>query len=415
MRILLTARERSGLSGGVEQVVAGLAHGLSSLADGDEKFYFWSILGDDEWLRNFVGGPCEILPTPEDDADSVLRSLVRAVPFSAAISRSLPPIRGLRRRRPGYSDGTPERVGADLVHFTTQWGFLTDLPSVYQPHDLLHVHLPKLLSARECEFRETSYRLHCERARFVVAMTSWGKNDLVQHLGLPPEKVRVIPWAPAPFTLTRVGEEDLDRVDRKFSLPSRFILYPAQTWPHKNHLILLEALSILRNKRKLVVPLVCCGTRNGHFPRIEARASKLGLNDQVRFLDFISAPDLRSLYKRANALVFPTLFEGWGMPICEAFSAGLPVACSRVTSLPDLVNDAACLFEPNDPEDVARAIELLWENDDLRDTLIRRGTQRVAQFNWKRTAERIRVLYRLAGNEALTPEDEVLLNEPILV
>lgn len=415
MKVCLTARLRSG-SGGVEQVVSGLASGLSSLSENTDEFLFWSILGGDSWLRPHIAGQCRVVSTESRPAQSAFRrSIKRVVPLSQRVLDKVPAISKLRRPQPGFSDGTVENLGTDVVHFTTPGAFLTELPSIYQPHDLLHVHHPQFLSRRECEFREASYRTHCERAGFVVAMTTWGKRDLVQHFELPPEKVTVIPWAPAPFAGIPMLDREVAEVVARFSLPDRFIFFPAHSWPHKNHIGLLEALDMLKRKHKLSIPLVCTGTMNEHFPRIAARARQLRIDDQVKFLGYVSTRELEGIYRQAHALIFPSHFEGWGMPICEAFAAGLPVACSDATSLPDLAGDAALLFDPSNAASIAEGIGAVWEDTELRQSLIYRGRQRVEQFSWQRTARSMRILYRQVTGMPLTPEDQVLLAEPSLV
>ena len=310
------------------------------------------------------------------------------------------------------SDGTVERAGADLVHFPIQDAFLTELPSIYQPHDLQHLHHPEFFSAWERARRERIYRTHCERARMVVAMTSWGRRDLVESYGLPEEKVRVVPWGSVLWEYPKPSAADLERLRRALSLPDRFLLYPAQTWPHKNHERLLEALALIKRREGLAVPLVCPGKRSSHFERIERRMRELDLADTTQFPGFVSPLELRGLYELATALVFPSRFEGWGLPVCEAFSAGLPVASSSAAGLPDLVGDAGLLFDPGDPEEIARCVLRLWRDPVLRQTLAERGSARGERFSFHHTARLFRAHYRRIGRADLSEEDRILLASP---
>ena len=331
--------------------------------------------------------------------------------------------RGLAERAPRIgprfavrtSDGTAERAGADLVHFPIQDAFVTKLPSLYQPHDLLHLHHPESFSAWERERRERIYRTHCERARMVVAMTSWGKRDLVERYGLREDKVCVVPWGSVLWEYPNPSEEDLDRLRTRLSLEHHgFLLYPAQTWPHKNHETLLQALALIRRHEGLTVPLVCPGKRNRHFRRIEERMRGLGLSDTTLFPGFVDPLELRGLYKLATAMVFPSRFEGWGLPVCEAFSAGLPVASSSATGLPDLVGDAGLLFDPGDPEEIAGSVLRLWRDPVLRETLATRGRARGELFSFDHTARLFRAHYRRLCDTALSEEDRILLAAPPL-
>ncbi len=415
IKVGLTARLTTGAPGGVEQVLIGLANGLSSLDSDGEEFHFLTIKGHDDWLRPYVRGSCRIIDTPQARASRGIRGpLKRTIPASQKLARVLPALPGVRMHHP-TSDGTLESLGVDVIHFATQDAFPTDLPSIYQPHDLLHVHLPHFLTPRQREYRERTYPAHCERASFVVAMTTWGKNDLVRHFGLPAEKVRVIPWAPVISAYKRPSTGALVGTAGKYRLSDGFLFYPAQTWPHKNHLGLLEAISILKDRHKLRLQVVCSGVQSDFYPHIARRAARLRISDQVRFVGFVSSEDIQCLYATARALVFPSYFEGWGMPICEAFASDLPVVCSKAAALPDLVGDAALLFDPNDPNEMADVLARVWQEEELRADLIGRGRRRVANFSWERTARLMRVAYREAAGKALSAEDEALLDERALV
>src|SRR5262249_24210696 len=154
--------------------------------------------------------------------------------------------------------------------------------------------------------------------------------------------------------------KDLADARDRLSLPSEFLLYPAQTWPHKNHERLFEALALIRDRDGVRVAIVCPGRQNEGFPAAWKRAEDLEAADQVLFPGFVTPVELRSLYRLALGLVFPSRFEGWGMPVSEALSAGLPVASSTATGLGDVVGDAGLLFDPDDPEAIANAVRRVW-------------------------------------------------------
>jgi glycosyltransferase involved in cell wall biosynthesis len=404
LRVGIDARLSSGMSGGVEQVVIGLAAGLSRLDDGDEEYLFLAHPDHDEWIRPYLRGRCRVL-------HSRLRhpGQVGGFPGLGQSLRRRIPVLG-ERRWLSRSDGTAERAGAEIMHFTFQEAFLTELPSIYQPHDLQHLHLPELFSAGERERREIVYRTHCERAKLVVAMTSWGKRDLVDRYGLPPEKVAVVPWGSVIGEYPEPGERDLEELRASRALPESFLLYPAQTWPHKNHERLLEALARLRRRNGLTVPLVCPGMETRFFARIEERVRELDLEDSVRFPGFVSPLELRGLYRLARGLVFPSRFEGWGLPVCEAFAEGLPVASSSATGLPDLVGDAGLLFDPDDTEEIADRIARLWTEPGLRDKLRERGLRRATRFSFDHSARLFRAHYRRLSGKRLSEQDRILLS-----
>lgn len=410
LSVCIDARLTDGSAGGVMQAVMGLASGISKLEDGDEEYLFLVYGGENAWLRQYLGGACRILEVPLPHSPSWKNALKRIAPSARGRWQKLKGLAGSRAIRVPVSNGIIERTSVDVMHFMLQDAFLTNVPSIYQPHDLQHLHFPKYFSGHERLAREIRYRAFCGQARAVAVMTRWSKRDISEHYGLPDEKVKVIPWAPvAGLDGTEPGVEELRK---RFSLPGDFLFYPAQTWPHKNHIGLLEALAILRDRMGLNVPLVCSGHRNDFFPQIEKKVRKLRLEDQVRFVGFVEPAEIRGLYGTCTAVVFPSKFEGWGLPITEAFHLEKPVACSNAASLRGLAGDAALLFDPDDPQEMAREIRRLWTDTGLRARLVQRGRERSGQLSWERTARTFRALYRSVAGRNPGEEDRALLSAP---
>jgi glycosyltransferase involved in cell wall biosynthesis len=408
--VAIDARIVSGLAGGVETVLIGLAAGLSRLTDGQERYAFLTFEGESAWLAPYISGPCQVEETPV----SAARRFARRVP---AARRLYGKVRHLRASgaAPLPTDETAERLGASVVHQVLQRGFHTSLPAIYNPHDLQHVHLPEFFSNAERQTREEQYRQLCEQADLVAVTSSWGARDLESHYELPADKVRVIPWAPILGEYRERDAATLDSVRRSFEVPERFAFYPAQTWPHKNHLLLLEAIARLRDARHEIVPLVTSGHQNDYAAVLKRRAHELGLNDQVRWLGFVTPDQLRALYAMARAVVIPTRFEAASGPLWEAFQAGTPAACSTVTSLPDQAGDAALLFDPDDVDGMADALGRLWTDEPLRQTLVERGRRNIARFSWERTARTYRAWYRRLCGVTLGATDQALLDAPPLL
>ncbi len=408
LRVCLDARIPDGTHGGVQQVILGIANGLAALPPGPEEYLFLVEPGQWEWLRPHLGGPCRPLEAGAR-AGSTWSQAVGAL-HPGRMGRLA--ARALRRdRSPGApdSDGTVERAGVDVVHLTLQTGFRTRLPTLYQPHDLQHVHLPELFPEEELAAREAVYPDLCRRAACVVAGTHWGREDLIRSYGLSPSRVRTVYLAPAIDAYPPLAPSEVLEARRRLSLPDAFALFPAQTWPHKNHRTLLEALALLRREGGPVVPLVLTGREGRSFPEVRARIAELGLAGQVTSLGFLPEPDVRAVYASARLLVYPSLFEGFGMPILEAMRLGVPVAASRATSLPEVAGDAARLFDPTDARDLAAAIRDLWDDPARRDALAARGRTHAARFTWRKTATTFRALYRMVGGRELDASDREAL------
>jgi glycosyltransferase involved in cell wall biosynthesis len=234
------------------------------------------------------------------------------------------------------------------------------------------------------------------------------RDDLVEQYGLDPDRIAVINVPPATAAYPEPSVDELEATRHRLQLPERFIYYPAQTWPHKNHRGLFRALGLLR-RSGLAVPLVCSGHPNEHQRATTRAARDAGVADLVTFAGFLPPLDVMALYRLARAIVFPSLYEGWGLPILEAFRANLPVACSSVTSLPELVGDAALVFDPHDERAIADAVHAVWADDARREILAERGRRRAECFSWDRVAMTLRAHYRHVTGRTLDERDQSLL------
>jgi glycosyltransferase involved in cell wall biosynthesis len=414
-RVCIDARVQ-GLPGGIAQVVIGLAHGLSGLADGDEEYVFLVRRDGEAWVKPYLRRPCPIVFAPEAPAErSVARRSLDRVPGARYLWDRLSPALGRRSFQVPRSDGTIEDTRSAVVHFALQTGCLTPIPSIYQPHDLQHRHLPDFFPPRHRMTRDLLMKPLCEQARAVAVVSTWVKQDLVRQYGLAEEKIHVVPTAPPTDAYPTPAGNDLAASRGKFHLPESFILYPAQTFEHKNHLRLLEALRWLRDRQGLTVPLICCGKESAPARKIHRCITAWNLQGQVRLVGYVSALELQCLYRLCRAVVIPSLFEAASFPLWEAFAAGAPAACSNVTSLPAQAGDAALVFDPLDPQAMADSVRRLWTDQTLRQTLIERGRANVARFTWERTARHYRALYRQTAGWPLTEEDRAILAAPAML
>jgi glycosyltransferase involved in cell wall biosynthesis len=408
LRVCLDARVFPGRSGGLEQFVIGMASGLSSLRDGDEEYLFLVNEGSGDWITPYLGGACRLLVAQDSQARRWRQSFL-SVPAVRSAWDWLSPFLGPATVSLPVSDGTVERAGVEVMHMTLQLGFLTDLPTIYHPHDLQYMHLPQYFSRRRRLATDVYLRTLSRRANMVAVASSWCKQDVIREYGIAEKKIAVIPLAPASSAYAPPTAQDVESVKSQFSLPPAFAFYPAQTWPHKNHIALLRALALLRDRRGIVVPFVSSGFCGDFFPKIQAVVRELGLESQAKFLGFVPNLQLQCLYTLSRCVVIPTKFEAASFPLWEAFLAGVPAACSNVTSLPQQAGDAALIFDPENIEQIAEAIEMLWTNESLRAELVRRGRANVAQFSWSTTAKTFRSHYRRLAHRDLTDEDRSLI------
>jgi glycosyltransferase involved in cell wall biosynthesis len=283
----------------------------------------------------------------------------------------------------------------EVVHFPYQRYFETNLPFIFEPWDLQHEHCPENFSAEEARFRDHLYREACQRASLVVMPTRWGKNDLVTRFGVADRKVAVIRRGAGRMAIGPGG-------GNAPPLPSRYAIYPAKFWPHKNHVRLFEALKVLR-ARGCVVQLVCTGDAVSAVPEhLRQAIARDRLQDQITFVGHLERDALAAVLARAQMLVFPSLFEGFGIPVIEAMSLGVPVACSRIGPLEEIAGEAAQYFDADEASDIARAIEAVWADGALRARRAALSRRRAADFNWAESARDFVTCYRQVSGRRLS-------------
>lgn len=425
LRVAINAQlNPDGGSGGIVTVLRALA-ALASL-EGPEEYVFVGPHDSTEWLRSILPQGQTVVPGPAP----VEWNIDRMEPFKRALGPLRPAARGLRRMlntavqtvESGASGraasksldaGPPknfyEGLGCDVVHFPFQSYEPCGLPAVYNPHDLQHLHYPEFFTPEEIARRESLHPAACRAAHTVAVASEFVRRDVVERYRIEPQKVQVIPWAPPPPpSSTAAG--DFSTLKGKYGLGERpFALYPAMTWEHKNHLRLLEALAHLRDREGLEMCFVFTGHKTDFWPSVERRVDELGLTGQVSFLGLIPREELSALYRAAQFVFVPTLFEAASAPLFEAWQHGAPVACSSVTSLPEQAAGAALLFDPSDVKSIARALARMATEEGLRGELRRLGARRLEDFSLERTAKAYRAVYRRAAGLELCEEDRRLL------
>lgn len=412
------AMDGGGNPGGITQATIALISALGKLSDGDETYVILALPGHDDWIKPYLGPNQLIQPYPTEESGHRARWLLRRIANGRfgrvakdRIRRTLFPAatNGVLVSGPPASPGFLESLGLNIMHFPWQQFVRTAIPTLFNPWDLQHLHYPYLLPIEEVTRRMLYYALACREATCIAVASQWGKEDFVNKLGLPPQKVRVVPLAAPTVAYAQPNAEDKRRVRATYALPDRFAFYPAQTYSHKNHLRLFEALVLLRDDHGVHLSLVCTGFQNDHSVALNEAISRLGLADQVHMLGYIPADHVRALYRLAEVTVFPTIFEGAGLPLLEAFAEGCPLACSRLPVLVEQAGNAALYFDPFDSEDIARALLRLHADVDLRDALRTRGGERVRLYSGESSARTYRALYRMLGGRALNDSDHTLL------
>lgn len=254
-------------------------------------------------------------------------------------------------------------------------------PSVLMLPDIQEVFFPEFFTPQELYMRDLHFLPSTRAADRVVALSEFSQRTLVEHHRLRPEKVRVAHPSVDPryWAAARIEKAPAE------PLPHSFIFYPANLWKHKNHEGLLRTLRILR-ERGLSIHAVLTGFGQENGFALAQRVAELGVADRVHHLGYRPVEEMAYLYRHARMLVFPSLFEGFGIPLVEAMAVGCPVVAADTTSVPEVVGDAAELFDPASSESMARAIERVWTDPRLRSDMVARGRLRAAYFSPARMA-----------------------------
>lgn len=269
----------------------------------------------------------------------------------------------------------------------------TRLPckSVVTIHDLNFYNLGHLMSPTKRAALRYFVTLSARSADHIITVSEFSKRQIVKIMGIPPQKVTV--------TYNAVGHRvhqalPFETVSQQYGLRGPYILALSSFSPHKNLASLIKAFAILREKCFRELRLVVAG----HPPRdkrsLELFVRDHRLLDAVVFTGYVQDDVLPTLYAHAEAFVFPSLYEGFGIPVLEAFLYGAPVACSNAAALPEIAGDAACYFDPTNVEEMADVISRLLHDETLRKSLVKRGKERVAQFTWEETARKTLEVYR---------------------
>ncbi|SPP99642.1 Glycosyl transferase group 1 [Candidatus Sulfobium mesophilum] len=262
---------------------------------------------------------------------------------------------------------------------------LCPIPSVLAIFDLLHVLQPQNFPRVYLLFLKTIIYLSAKSADGIVTISRKVMDDILKFYRVPGVKIAVTYLAVDHNTFFPREAKEVEDVRAKYSLPERFILYAAASLPHKNHARLFEALRILKERGRGTA-LVLTGARDKGYDAVAQIIRKMGLETDVVFTGWLPFEDIAPIYCASDALVFPSLNEGFGMPIIEAMACGVPVTCSSIEPLPEVAGDAAYYFDPYDPVSIADGITAVISDSDLRRVLIEKGFRRAAKFSWENTA-----------------------------
>ena len=263
-------------------------------------------------------------------------------------------------------------------------------------HDVTFLLLPQRYPPARRLYLEVVTRASARAADAIITPSQAVRHDVIDRLGVPGERIVAIPEAAGPQYAPIEGEEALNRLRWRYRLPSRYILSVGSLEPGKNRARLIRACARLR-RAGIDCPLVVAGQPAWRYEGELELVRRLGLDQQVRFLGYVPDGDMPTLYGGATLLAFPSLYEGFGLPVLEAMACGTPVVTANVSALAEVAADAALLVDPRDVAALAEAMGRVLSEGELRADLRARGLARAKQFSWQRAARETLSLYEVVA------------------
>lgn len=276
----------------------------------------------------------------------------------------------------------------DLWVFPSQdiWSYSLPVPALGTVHDLMHRYeqqFPEAGSQKEYKSREKHYSRMCKNVKGILVDSKIGETQLIESYNVAKSKVHVLPFIAPKYIYDAKNSNQL-----KYDLPNKYLFYPAQFWKHKNHKALVQAASQLIAKLP-DLKMVFVGSDNNGYDSLIKLINILGLQKVFIFLDHVPDDQMRELYINARALIMPTFFGPTNIPPLEAFACGCPVAISNSYGMPEQVGDAALLFNPNSDTEIADTIYKLWTDDNITNSLAKKGYKKSKDWGQKQFNQRL--------------------------
>ena len=261
------------------------------------------------------------------------------------------------------------------------WG--VNVPTIITIHDLGFFHFSENYTPLRLKFLKKMIAKSVKKAKQIITISNFTKNDIVNTLNVNPDKISVIYEGLDFEPLNKIySTEELKQIKKRYHLPDKYILSVGHLEPRKNYVRLIKAFQLLIEKYKIDQKLVIVGRENWKFKEIYDLINQTALSDLIVITKFVDSGNLPAIYQNADVFVTASIFEGFGFTPLESMAAGTPVAASNCTSLPEVVADAAILFDPYDENDIAEKLHRLLTNRNLNNELIQKGFENIKRFNW---------------------------------
>ncbi len=400
-----------GTVGGVETYARNLVKAIQAVDHSNEYFLHCSIANEEafpviaENFKKIISGKYKPIETAKLKAMAVIGGIIfesggKSL-FMKIVRRSAElAVRAAEVLCGPFVNLTGGSQQCDVIHymfnvFPHEKHY--DAPVVLTVVDIQQEYFPQFFNKESLERRRLTYRVSAEKADHIIVISEFTKRSLIEKYAISGDKISVV-YLGHCENFKKMDARVVSEFRKRHGLPENFIFYPAATWPHKNHINLVRAYKILKEKHGIKDKLLLTGIKKQNHANVETEIERLGLGEYIIHMGYMPYEDLPLLYNAAGILVFPSLFEGFGIPVVEPMPRGLPVACPTTPSLPEVAGDAAVVFNPEDPYDIAEKVRMLYDKG-LRNALIGKGFERARSFTWERTATETLKIYEKVYKE----------------
>ncbi len=373
----------------LQALVENEQHGVTIFnesKDFHEKYTVYSRVKVINLYKENITGDKTILSSSRKKFFSIIRSFLASLLFRTRVYSVL---NNIFSRKEKDFIRMIRQSKVDLLFFlTTDYrAVLAGVPFVATIHDLAHIFCPQFpeVSINGIkQFRDYSFSQVAKKAYRVLSDSEIGREDIAHYYKVDINRVVPLQLVPPNYLKEDQNSGDLLVVKEKFNLPEKFLFYPAQFWPHKNHINIVRAISELK-KQGILVNVAFTGDKKedyGEYNKVFNYVKENNLSEQVFYLGYVSNLEISALYKLAVALIMPTFFGPTNIPILEAWKMGCPVIYSGIRGCKDQAGDAALLVDPTDCFDMAEKIKSIWSDNDLRISLVKKGSERLIKWTY---------------------------------
>lgn len=378
MNILLFIPDKDKTVGGIFQYINCLIN-LVGRSDNKNKYYLF-LRNNSEIFKEYSIKYPNIICIPEQESGNKSSLYNTKDKILKGIQKLLLKLKiNIKINTTSSLDKIIEKYNIDIVHFPYQRLIKTNKPSITTMHDVQELYFPQYFTSTERAERAVNYKYCIDNADQVVVSYQHIKNDITQFFDKPENQIQVILLNMENLWFEKFNSDSII----KNLTDKPFILCPAVTWQHKNHLNLLKAILHLKESKKQIINLICTGKKTDYYFKVlEPFISSNNLQHQVFFKGIVSDEELYTLYKTCLGVVVPTKYEAGSFPLMESILIGVPVICSNVTSLPETIGCLDYTFDPDNINEIAEKIERLYLSEEFRkNCIVQNEKQRVILLN----------------------------------